>query len=178
MKETLIKKRMEYLYCGGRFDFDYLQAGYAQKAAEDYRAVLLGDVQKLLNNGGNVPLSDGLAYVGPYYFETDGMLDREIVETEMGEIERCTICIFLLDGAACPGTVAEMVYAAMLGKRMHVFYIRDERETESALASPCWYPMLLCRRSAPDRVRLVPCADLAEARDRIAAFVYEILSRG
>ena len=122
---------MEYIYCGGRFDFDYLQDGYEQKAAEDYRTVLLGDVDKLLKNSGIVHLSDRLSYVGPYYFETDGMVDREIVETEKGQIDLCTLAVFLLDDAACPGTVAEMVYAASHGKKMQVFYIRDETETES-----------------------------------------------
>lgn len=40
---------MEYIYCGGRFDFDYRQSGFEKKAAEDYRAILLKDVNRLLN---------------------------------------------------------------------------------------------------------------------------------
>ena len=166
---------MEYVYCGGRFDFDYLKDGYEQKAAEDYRAALLGDVQTLLKNSGVVRLSDRLAYVGPYYFETDGMLDREIVETEKGQIERCTLAVFLLDDVACPGTVAEMVYAVSLGKRIRVFYIRDDGETESALRSPCWYPMILCQQIRPDFVELFPCIDYLEARATIDSFLRDLL---
>ena len=164
---------MEYLYCGGRFDFDYLNEGYEQRAAEDFRAKLLGNVQKLLRNAGDVVLSDRLTYVGPFYFETDGMLDREIVETEKREIERCTLALFLLDDGTCPGTVGEMVYAASLHKELHVFYLQDRGETESTLASPCWYPMRLCQACASSRVELVPCADHREAKDRILAFVRE-----
>ena len=32
---------MNKLYCGGNFGFDYKTSGYKEKAAEDYRAVLL-----------------------------------------------------------------------------------------------------------------------------------------
>ena len=53
---------MEYIYCGGRFDFDYRQIGYEKKAAEDYRAILLKDVNKLLNPADTVVLSDNLVY--------------------------------------------------------------------------------------------------------------------
>ena len=40
---------MDYLYCGGRFDFDYRDAYFEKKAAKDYRAILLNDVNKLLS---------------------------------------------------------------------------------------------------------------------------------
>ena len=100
---------MEYLYCGGRFDFDYRDADFEEKAAKDYRAILLNDVNKLLNNSDTVVLSRRLTYIGSYYFETDGMLDQDIVETEKRQIERCTVAVFLLDNFPCPGTIAEMV---------------------------------------------------------------------
>ena len=32
---------MKKLYCGGTFEFDFLESDYRQKAATDYRAVLL-----------------------------------------------------------------------------------------------------------------------------------------
>lgn len=67
---------MEYLYCGGRFDFDYNDAAFEKKVAKDYRAILLNDVNKLLNNSDVVVLSSLLAYIGPYYFETDGCWTR------------------------------------------------------------------------------------------------------
>ena len=40
---------MEYIYCGGRFDFDCRQSGFEKKAAEDYRAILLKDVYESWN---------------------------------------------------------------------------------------------------------------------------------
>ena len=55
-----------------------------------------------------------------------------------------TDAIFLLDGAACPGTICEMTSASMLGKRVHIFYVRKsgKEETESELRTPCWYPII------------------------------------
>ena len=158
---------MEYIYCGGRFAFDYLEVGFEEKAEKDYRAILLNDVNKLLRNSGTVILSSRLAYIGPFYFETDGMLDQNIVETEKGQIESCTIAVFLLDHAPCPGTIAEMVYAASLQKRIRIYYIKDESETESALFSPFWYPMILCSKIDPDNVSITACNSFDEARDEI-----------
>lgn len=158
---------MEYIYCGGRFDFDYRQIGYEKKAAEDYRAILLKDVNKLLNPADTVVLSDNLVYIGPYYFETEGMLDLDIIETEKRQIERCTVAVFLLDHSPCPGTIAEMVYAASLHKRMIIFYVKDENETESTLLSPFWYPMILCRKLNPADTEIESCDSFSEGRSEI-----------
>lgn len=158
---------MDYLYCGGRFDFDCRAADFEEKAARDYRAILLNDVIKLLSNSDIVILSGRLAYIGPYYFETDGMLDRDIVEVEKRQIERCTIAVFLLDNPPCPGTIAEMVYAASLQKRVLIYYVRNENETESVLRSPFWYPMILCSKIDSAKVEIIGCDSYAEARDGI-----------
>ena len=154
---------MEYVYCGGRFDFDYLDADFEKKAEEDYRAILLNDVSKLLRNSGTVILSSRMAYIGPYYFESDGMLDRDIVEVEKRQIERCTIAVFLLDNSPCPGTIAEMVYAAELQKRVRIFYVRNENETESALRSLFWYPMILCSEINRSGTEIIAYDSYAEA---------------
>ena len=158
---------MEYVYCGGRFDFDYLDADFEKKAEEDYRAILLNDVSKLLRNSGTVILSSRMAYIGPYYFESDGMLDQDIVETEKRQIESCTVAVFLLDHSPCPGTIAEIVYAASLQKSINIFYVKDENETESALCSPFWYPMILCGKIDSAEVDIVACDSLSQAHDEI-----------
>ena len=125
---------MNYLFCGGRFHFDYLKEGYLSQAEDDYRVSFLGDVRKLLRGNGAVRLSEYLTYVGPFYFESDGMIDKEIVKKEMRQIQRCTHAIFLLEDGCCPGTVAEIIYAATHQKRISIFYIRDEKEIYSDVA--------------------------------------------
>ena len=132
---------MEYIYCGGRFDFDYRQIGYEKKAAEDYRAILLKDVNNLLNTADTVVLSDNLSYIGPYYFETEGMLDLDIIETEKRQIERCTVAVFLLD--------------------------HEENETESTLRSSFWYPMILCRKINLAGTNIQSCDSFSEGRSEI-----------
>lgn len=162
---------MEYLYCGGRFDFDYNDVAFEKKVAKDYRAILLNDVNKLLNNSDVVVLSSRLAYIGPYYFEADGMLDQDIVEMEKRQIERCTVAVFLLDNSACPGTIAEMVYAASLQKRVFIYYVKNEKETESALHSPFWYPMILNSKINSYDVDLIACDSFSEARDNVLKMI-------
>lgn len=158
---------MNYLYCGGRFHFDYLREDYLRNAEDDFRTAILGDVDRLLHPSDFVPLSAGLSYVGPFYFESDGMIDREIVETEMRQIERCTHAFFLLEDAGCPGTVGELIHAAELGKRLAVFYIRDAGETESTLQSSCWYPILMAGIICGDEPEIIACDDLADAKNKI-----------
>ena len=157
----------EKIYCGGRFHFDYLNQDYLEKASEDYRAILLGDVNKLLRGKGSIRITDKLSYVGPYYFETDTMLDQDIVQTEMRMVEECTLAVFLIEDGLCPGTISEMVYAATLQKKMVVVYLRDEDETESCLRSPCWYPIIQCRLINKANVSVIPCSTLDQAKKMI-----------
>lgn len=157
----------EIIYCGGQFHFDYLRPDFMEKAAADYRSVLLGSTDALLRGSGAATVGEGLSYIGPYYFETDGMLDRDIVETEMRMIENCTHAFFLLEDAQCPGTVSEMVYAAALGKKITVVYVRNEEETESSLRTACWYPIIHCGLIGGSGVSAVPCRDYTQAKQAI-----------
>ena len=157
----------EIIYCGGRFHFDYLEPDFMEKASADYRSVLLGNTDALLHGSGVTAISADLSYIGPYYFETDGMLDRDIVETEMRMIENCTHAFFLLEDARCPGTVSEMVYAAALGKKITVVYVRNEHETESALRTACWYPIIHCGLIGGSAVCAIPCPDYSQAEKTI-----------
>ena len=148
---------MERIYLGGKFHFDYKENEYEENASKDFRALILGNKDLLLNNSGTVRLSENLEYIGPYYFETDGMLDKDIVSTEMRMIENSTTVFFLLEDGMCPGTVSEMIYAATLKKKLRLFYVTDLNETESYLRSPCWYPITQCLLLAKDLVEVTPC---------------------
>jgi len=159
---------MRKLYCGGIFDFDYRQADYRERAAADYRAILLGSPDRLLQHSGGVKIHNGAAYIGPFYFESDTMADVDIVQSEIRMVRQCTDAIFLLDGAGCPGTICELTMASMLGKRVHLFYLRkpDDTETESPLHTPCWYP-ILHSRIINEHTRLYECSSTQDAVDKI-----------
>ena len=122
---------MNRLYCAGKFNFDYLEKDYKSKAAEDYRAVILEDVDLLLKKHTFVPLSTNLQYIGPFYFEADDMDSNTIVSEEIKMINACTHAIFLLDDADCPGTISELILAGSLGKNIGIFYIRHSSNEET-----------------------------------------------
>ena len=92
--------------------------------------------------------------------------------TEKQMIEKCTDAIFFLDEAACPGSIAEMIYANTLQKKIHIFYVRnaDGEETESSLHTPCWYPILFCQMTN-SRVTLYSCASQEDAKRQIVELV-------
>ena len=161
---------MRKLYCGGRFHFDYLLDGYREDAAKDYRAILLGEVEFLLHPSQGVKIGENAEYIGPYYFETDGMQDQDIVRVEWEMVRNCTDAIFLLESADCPGTICELTAASMLGKLIHIFYLRDDRETESLLHTPCWYP-ILHSLSVNENTNIYECKDLNDAVEKIVATV-------
>jgi hypothetical protein len=85
-------------------------------------------------------------------------------------VRNCTDAIFLLESAGCPGTVCELTAASMLGKRVHIFYLRDEGETESLLHTPCWYP-ILHSLSVNENTSIYECKDLDDAVEKIVATV-------
>lgn len=64
---------MNKLYCAGAFNFDYLNDDYREKAKKDYRSALLGSEDLLLEKHDYVPLKQNLWYIGPFYFEAEGM---------------------------------------------------------------------------------------------------------
>ena len=166
------------IFCGGTFCFDYRDNGYKAMAAMDYRAKMLGSVNALLNPEGNAgfKISEGLIYVGPFYFETDSMKAEEIVRCEKEMIDSCTDAIFILDDAACPGTIAELMYANSLGKTLHLFYVqnKDDEETESELHTPCWYPIHFCQMTNMS-VNIYPCSCIEDAANKILSFVESLM---
>lgn len=163
------------LFCGGKFHFDYHKDDYRIKAEKDYRVVLLGGVNSLLEKSDMVYLSNKIAYVGPFYFESDGLVDADIVKTEMDQIRRCTDAFFVLEDGLCPGTIAEMVYACAQQKKVRVFYVKtaDTEETESSFHSPCWYPMIMCLRICPG-MEIVACTDIEDAKEKLLILIHNL----
>lgn len=160
------------LYCGGQFNFDYLNSDYYEKAKDDYRSILLGKANKLLQKRRTIKLTDNVSYIGPFYFESDGMMDKDIVKAETSMINKCTNAVFLLDNGCCPGTIAELILAASLKKDITIFYIRrsDNEETESTLHTPCWFPIIMSKLITKN-VKLFSCNSYSEATSKIKEYV-------
>lgn len=162
------------IFCGGTFCFDYRKDGYEVMAAKDYRAKLLGSVEALLRSIDidGVKISENVTYVGPFYFEVEDKEAESIIKCERRMIESCSDAIFLLDDAACPGTIAEVMYANSLKKTLHLFYVRhmNDEETESELHTPCWYPIKFCKMTNRS-VNIYPCSSVEDAANKIQSFV-------
>ena len=163
-----------YLFCGGAFRFDRRRADCYDMIPKDYRSILLKDPAKLFTdvNAGDTIINQQVAYVGPYFFTTDQLSGEEIILKEKGMIERCTDAIFLFDEAGCPGSVTELMQAAILGKSLHLFYIKrgDDDEIESALHTPCWYPILFSKLTNVN-TQLYRCHNYDEAVKKIIILV-------
>ncbi len=162
--------RQYKLFFGGAFGFDYREQDYQIKAAEDYRAQILGSVQALLKpkDMSGVSINDNVLYIGPFYFEAESMKADDIVACEKQMIEQCTDAVFVLDDAACPGTIAEIMYANSLKKTIHLFYVQrnDDEETESEYHTPCWYPLIFCRLTN-ESTKVYQCDDLQDAARKV-----------
>ncbi len=158
------------LFFGGAFNFDHRNQNYGIRAAEDYRAQLLGSVTELLmpKDMNGILINDNVLYIGPFYFEAESMKADDIIMCEKQMIEQCTDAVFVVDNAACPGTIAEMMYANSLQKTIHLFYIKhnDDEETESDLHTPCWYPLTFCRLTNA-ATKLYPCDDMKDAVSKV-----------
>ena len=170
----MINNFKHYIFCGGAFRFDRRRADCYDMIPKDYRSVLLKDPALLFADfsEGDTMLTPQVAYVGPYFFTTDQLSGEQIILKEKEMIERCTDAIFLFDAASCPGSVTELMQAAQLGKNLHLFYIQkgDDDEMESALHTPCWYPILFSQLTN-EHTRLYRCHEYDEAVEKIVKLV-------
>ena len=157
------------LFCVGKFHFDYLNDNYIEAAKNDYRSFILNDVELLLKRQNYVEISSNIDYIGPFYFETDGMIDKEIVENEMKMINEATHIFMLLEDGLAPGSVSELIYASTLKKNIYIFYIKynESEETESNLHSPCWYPIIMSKLINKDNCDIIACKDYKDAINKI-----------
>lgn len=170
------KTKMKRIYCGGTFSFDMTRPDYKKHAVNDYRAILLGSVDRLMVKQPDVMISEGVEYIGPFYVETADVLygfnDEIIVQTEIKMIEDCTDAVFLLEEACCPGTIAELIWASEKGKNVALFFIRkrSDEETESRLHTPCWFAILMSQKINP-ATKLFSCASREDAVKKLQDYV-------
>lgn len=141
---------------------------------EDYRVLILGDVRRLLHlpeEDKEIPLSDKVSYVGPFYFYGDTLCSKQIVSVENEMIRRCTDAVFLLENNSCPGSVTELVNAALLGKTIHIYYVALSSEMpETEINSDQWYPMAFALMAGKN-VTCTECRSRDEAIQKILSFV-------
>jgi len=169
---------MKIIYFGGNFEFQYKDYSI-DKLAKDYRAEILGDVNKLLHTPNNMSKTVGLGYdlfyCGPYYFYEEGVDGSSIVSNEYSMVDWCTDAIFLIDNTNIPGTITEIIHAAMLRKRITIFYVKkqlDEGEPENDICSSNWYPLEFAKLEAG--ATLIECDNREIAKELIYNYVQSL----
>ena len=165
---------MRKLYFGGGFPaFDVNHPEDSLK--DDFRALVLGDVRKLLylpqECTTETPISDNVSYVGPYFFYGEEISAKQVVNVENDMIHRCTDAVFLLENVSSPGTITEVVNAAILGKNVHIFYVSlDNGIPETEINSDQWYPIAFAQMVGKN-VHCTECSSREEAVRRTLSFV-------
>ena len=165
---------MKKLYFGGSFpDLDINHPEDSIKG--DFRVQILGEVNRLLylpeNEDREILLSDHVSYVGPYYFYGESLQAKQTVIVENEMILKCTDAVFLLENINIPGTITELVYAALLGKNVHAFYVSLEKGTpETEINSEQWYPIAFAQMMGKS-IECVECNSREDAVEKILSLV-------
>lgn len=147
------------IFCSGRFCVTHAEELHVALKS-DYRAILLGDVKRLLYPSVCCMVNDHIEYMGPFYFECDKLVAQEVVVVERDMIDDCTDAIFIFNDEDCAGSIAELIYTATIQKRIHIFYVKHtEREN---IQTPLWYPITLCEILTKS-CNVVACDTMEEA---------------
>ena len=169
------------IYFGGNFPFQYKDYT-EEKLAEDYRAIVLGDVKELLKSPSaefkykRIKGKDNVFYAGPYYFYEEGTSAEGIVKNEHQMVEDCTDAIFLLENTPCPGTITEIVHSSMIGKNVHIFYVGttiDDGEPENEIDSKQWYSICFSKLVNPN-VSIERCENKTDATHKILEYIHSL----
>lgn len=137
------------IYCAGHFEFEYKDYSI-ENLGKDYRGILVGgDPYKIAHENLGVPVTfkynKDIEYIGPFYFYEDQKTAKDIVGSEMKRVEEADVIFFYIpNDPACPGTVTELVYSAILGKKVVIAYEKQSNtgEPENEVDSPIWYPLV------------------------------------
>lgn len=154
-------------YFGGKFPFSYKDFS-KEELEKDYRAKIIG-VDTLMQQPLALPkIREDLEYTGPFYFYEEKATAEDIVRREAHTVANSDICYFLLDNDACqPGTVTEIINAAIHKKKIKIFYVCatiDPGEPERAVSSPLWYPIIFAQWFNKENTIAKPYLFLEDAR--------------
>ena len=129
---------------------------------KDFRTILLQDSNKLNNYNYNSFIFDKYQYIGPFFNEkasTGNLTNKEceqVVNCENNLIDRCDIFMAYLDEEKSPGTITELVYASLIGKKIIVFYKPDKNNNYS-INTDSWYPIVFSKEQiGKDNIDIIP----------------------
>lgn len=137
---------MKKIYLSGKFNKTAdKNASLAQRLRNDYRAILLGDENKLVTAADNVKLNDQYSYSGPFYCEqaSSGEFTSTecsvVVAAERIAVDNCDVFIAVFDEHDSPGTVVELGWALNAGKQIYILY--KTQKSKYTIQSEHWFPI-------------------------------------
>lgn len=174
-------KRIKHrIYVGGPFTFKYSEVT-PELIRSDFRYGIVGE--PFIEQHNDIEDLGNVEYTGPFYYYKKGLNSEAVVESEVEAIRRSDIVflVFPEDGQA-PGTVAELIFAATLNKRIEVFYVPTEEQTEEDVSSDnlatqihhqYWYPFHQARIINPN-ITFHKCNSTEHAKDWCATLIKTI----
>lgn len=161
---NLEEVKLSYLLPKVYFASKFVKKGIDGKISfeNDFRTKLLQDNNKLNNYNYNSFILDKYHYIGPFYNEKAGTGDltstecEQVVNCENNLIDRCDIFMAYLDNEQSPGTITELVYAALNNKKILIFYKPDEKSKYS-INTDSWYPIVFSKEKVGNNnINIIP----------------------
>lgn len=146
---------------------------------EDFREQLLAKSNSSLidsNNKSFIQTENGetLHYIGPFYNEiaSNGELTstecNEVVSTELSLIDDCDLFIVYMDENISPGSITELMYAAMKKKDIVIMFKVDE-SIRYTIKTDNWFPIVSAMQLSEADIKIMPVTNEEEVKKLILA---------
>lgn len=160
---------MKTIYVGGPFTFFYKDYT-PELLKQDFRYRLIGE--EFVKQTNKTVYVGNVEYTGPFYYYQLGQTPTDVVTSEIDAIRAADYAYFVFsDKNNAPGTIAELVHAAVLNKVIRIYYVKNDVMSEASdntnnlndnIHHPYWYPFLQAKQLAVD-VKFFECETYEEA---------------
>ena len=162
------------IYVGGPFTFFYKD--YTPELLKtDFRYKLIGN--DFAKQTSKTVIVGNAEYVGPFYYYQLGQTPHDVVVSEINAVRNAdNVYLVFSEKGNAPGTVAELIHAAVLNKKLNIYYVESNIETEATISGnlcdninhPYWYPFIQAKTLATN-VKFTKCKTFNEATNKCLA---------
>ena len=135
---------MKKVYLAGKFNLiKNNDLSLSEKLVNDFRAILLGDAQRLVFAQDNIKINDKYIYNGPFYCEKASNGDytskdcNVVLEKEYDAVIDSDIFIAIFGEDFSVGTIVELDWAITENKKIVIIY--QEEDSEYTIKSDYWF---------------------------------------
>lgn len=114
---------------------------------DDLRSKLVDKIDDVIYaSDGVVTKNPNVMYIGGFYYEKGKgeTVTEKVVNAELDQIDRADFMIVNLIGHAAIGSLAEIMYAASIGKPMIIFVKNNDNLFD--VTGEYWFPLLTLKR--------------------------------